>query len=72
MIDDLDDLNAEIEEAVSDAMDGSLSLEDLSELFKDYADRLLMLEQELIELELEPEEFGGEYKDEEEEEEGEY
>ncbi|MEO0258241.1 MAG: hypothetical protein ABIM32_02250 [candidate division WOR-3 bacterium] len=70
LTDELDELQKEIEDSVEDALEGSLSLDDLSELFRDYGDRLLMLEQELIELELEPEEYE-EYWDEEEEEGGE-
>jgi uncharacterized coiled-coil DUF342 family protein len=69
--DALDDLHKEIEDAVDEALNGSLSIDDLAELFKDYADKLLMLEQELIELELEPEEYE-DYWEEEEGEEGEY
>jgi uncharacterized coiled-coil DUF342 family protein len=70
LIDELDDLQREIEDSVERAIEGALSIDDLSELFRDYADRLLMLEQELIELELEPEEFE-EYWEEEEGEGGE-
>jgi len=69
---ELEDLLHEIEDSVEDAMEGSLSVDDLAELFKDYADRLLMLEQELIELELEPEENEEYWEEEEGEEEEEF
>ena len=72
LIDELDDLQREIEDSVERALEGALSIDDLSELFRDYADRLLMLEQELIELELEPEEYEEYWEEEEGEEEEEF
>ncbi|HHF52824.1 MAG TPA: hypothetical protein ENL43_00490 [candidate division WOR-3 bacterium] len=62
------DLRMEIEDAVEKAHHGDISLEDLEGLFRDYGDELMMLEQELIELELEPDIYEDYYYEEEEEE----
>lgn len=62
------DLRTEIEDAVEKAHQGDISLEDLEGLFRDYGDELMMLEQELIELELEPDTYEDYYYEEEEEE----
>lgn len=72
LMDAVVELNDEIERVVKDAIDGVITMEELSELFNEFADQLLSLEQELIELELEPEEFDEEEGWEEGEEEEEY